>query len=354
MDFCGIKTTSRFFLAPLAGYTDAGFRALAVENGAALTYTEMVSAKGMCYGSPGTEALLYVTPAEKTVAVQLFGSDPEFMRRAASDRRLARFDIVDINMGCPVKKIFSSGDGSALMKDSALIEDVVRATVEGAKKPVTVKMRAGITVGETVAVKCAEAAVRGGAAAIAVHPRFREQMYGGSADHTVTAAVKEAVGVPVIASGDITDAESFLRINGLGGIRTRRRRRARRVERDFRPCAREIRRVRCRKTPPVDLAGGVAAESCGKQYETAFVPLRHGDAERKTRARGSGVGNDSRPDRRRRREISPPLTAADRRARLPVVMRGVRLSACRAVCGAEDLSVPRENRRDSAVENPVA
>ena len=81
MDFCGIKTTSRFFLAPLAGYTDAGFRALAVENGAALTYTEMVSAKGMCYGSPGTEALLYVTPAEKTVAVQLFGSDPEFMRR---------------------------------------------------------------------------------------------------------------------------------------------------------------------------------------------------------------------------------------------------------------------------------
>ena len=212
MDFCGIKTTSRFFLAPLAGYTDAGFRALAVENGAALTYTEMVSAKGMCYGSPGTEALLYVTPAEKTVAVQLFGSDPEFMRRAASDRRLARFDIVDINMGCPVKKIFSSGDGSALMKDSALIEDVVRATVEGAKKPVTVKMRAGITVGETVAVKCAEAAVRGGAAAIAVHPRYREQMYGGSADHTVTAAVKEAVGVPVIASGDITDAESFLRI----------------------------------------------------------------------------------------------------------------------------------------------
>lgn len=212
MDFCGIKTTLRFFLAPLAGYTDAGFRALAVENGAALTYTEMVSAKGMCYGSPGTEALLYVTPAEKTVAVQLFGSDPEFMRRAASDRRLARFDIVDINMGCPVKKIFSSGDGSALMKDSALIEDVVRATVEGAKKPVTVKMRAGITVGETVAVKCAEAAVRGGAAAIAVHPRYREQMYGGSADHTVTAAVKEAVGVPVIASGDITDAESFLRI----------------------------------------------------------------------------------------------------------------------------------------------
>lgn len=211
-DFCGTEVSSRFFLAPLAGYTDAGFRGIAADCGAAFTYTEMVSAKGMCYGSPGTDALLYVTAAEKSVAVQLFGSEPEFMRRAAADDRLQRFSVVDINMGCPVKKIFSNGDGSALMKDASLVEDVVRATAEGAGKPVTVKIRAGITVGETLAVKCAEAAVKGGASAIAVHPRYREQMYGGSADHSVTAAVKDAVGVHVIASGDITDAESFLRI----------------------------------------------------------------------------------------------------------------------------------------------
>lgn len=212
MEFCGAEITSRFFLAPLAGYTDAGFRALVAENGAAVTYTEMVSAKGMCYGSPGTDALLYTTATESNVAVQLFGSEPEFMRRAAADARIGKFAFVDINMGCPVKKIFSNGDGSALMKDPALIEDVVRATAEGARKPVTVKIRAGITEGETLAVKCAEAAVRGGAAAVAVHPRYREQMYGGIADHGITAAVKEAVGVPVVASGDITDAESFIRI----------------------------------------------------------------------------------------------------------------------------------------------
>lgn len=211
-DFCGIEVTSRFFIAPLAGYTDAGFRGIAADCGAALTYTEMVSAKGMCYGSPGTDSLLYVTEAEKNVAVQLFGSEPEFMRRAAADVRIGRFSVVDINMGCPVKKIFSNGDGSALMKDPVLVEEVVRATAEGAGKPVTVKIRAGIAAGEVLAVKCAEAAVRGGASAVAVHPRYREQMYGGSADHTVTAAVKEAVGVPVIASGDVTDAESFLRV----------------------------------------------------------------------------------------------------------------------------------------------
>lgn len=212
MNIGGVVLRSPVVLAPLAGFTDAGFRALAVEHGAGLTYTEMVSAKGLCYGGKGAEPLLRVTDGETPVAVQLFGSEPEFIYRAARDERLARFDIVDINMGCPVRKIVSNGEGSALMENPLLIEEVVRAASEGARRPVTVKIRAGVRQGENVAAECAEAAVKGGACAVAVHPRYREQMYGGSADHTITAEVKSAVNVPVIASGDITDAASFFRI----------------------------------------------------------------------------------------------------------------------------------------------
>lgn len=212
MKIGGVALRSPVALAPLAGFTDAGFRALAVEHGAGLTYTEMVSAKGLCYGGKGAEPLLCVTDGEIPAAVQLFGSEPEFVYRAARDERLARFDIIDINMGCPVRKIVSNGDGSALLENPALIEDIVRAAAEGARRPVTVKIRAGVRQGENVAVECAAAAVRGGACAVTVHPRYREQMYGGAADHSVTAEVKSAVDVPVIASGDITDAASFFRI----------------------------------------------------------------------------------------------------------------------------------------------
>lgn len=211
-DFCGQNLKSRIFLAPLAGFTDAGFRALCAENGAGLTYTEMVSAKGMCYGNPGTEALLYRDASDCDCAVQLFGSEPEFMFRAAGDARLSPFGIVDINMGCPVKKVFSNGDGSALMLRPELICDVVRAAAEGSGKPVTVKLRAGVRADTPLAAECALAAVRGGARAVTVHPRFREQMYGGRADHSLTAEVARAVDVPMVASGDITDGESFWRI----------------------------------------------------------------------------------------------------------------------------------------------
>lgn len=216
-DFCGIKAQSRIFLAPLAGFTDAGFRALCAEHGAGFTYTEMVSAKGLCYGNAGTEALLYRDGADTRTAVQIFGSEPEFIRRAAGDDRLSRFDIVDINMGCPVKKVFSNGDGSALMLRPDLVREVVRAAAEGSKKPVTVKIRSGIKEGDVLAVECARAAEDGGASAVAVHPRFREQMYSGSADHSVTAAVAAAVGVPVVASGDITDPASFWRVRRESG-----------------------------------------------------------------------------------------------------------------------------------------
>lgn len=213
-DFCGVKLRSRIFLAPLAGFSDAGFRAVAESFGAGLTYTEMVSAKGLCYLNPGTAALIY-RESDAPCAVQLFGSDPEFMKRAAADGRLKDFPIIDINMGCPVKKVFSNGDGSALMARPELIEQVVRATAEGSGRPVTVKLRAGIEEGHPCVRECALAAVRGGAHAVTVHPRYREQMYGGRADHAVTASVKEALAVPVVANGDITDAESYFEVRRI-------------------------------------------------------------------------------------------------------------------------------------------
>ena len=213
--FDTLNLKSCIFLAPLAGFSDAGFRALCMEHGAGLTYTEMVSAKGLCFGGRGTEPLLFTEPVCTPRAVQLFGCEPEFMKKAAADERLAGFDIVDINMGCPVKKVFSNGNGSALMAHPALIEDIVRATSEGCRRPVTVKIRAGIHQGEVLAVECALAAERGGAAAVTVHPRFREQMYAGIADHTVTVKVKEALTIPVIANGDISDAESYFAVRRM-------------------------------------------------------------------------------------------------------------------------------------------
>ena len=139
------------------------------------------------------------------------------MYKAAKDERLANFEIVDINMGCPVKKVFNNGDGSALMKNPDLICEVVQAVREGAKRPVTVKMRAGVESGKPNAVECALAAQKGGASAVCVHPRYREQFYSGVADHTITKAVKEALDIPVIANGDIVDLQSLERVRDITG-----------------------------------------------------------------------------------------------------------------------------------------
>lgn len=212
-----VQLESNIVFAPIAGFSEVGFRHMCAKYGAGLTYTELVSAKGLCYGNKGTQELLAREDFSSPCAVQLFGSDPEFMYKAAKDERLAKFEIVDINMGCPVKKVFNNGDGSALMKNPDLITEIVQAVKEGAKRPVTVKMRAGVDSGKPVAVECALAAQKGGASAVCVHPRYREQFYSGEADHSITKAVKEALDIPVIANGDIIDLRSLAGVRDLTG-----------------------------------------------------------------------------------------------------------------------------------------
>lgn len=212
-----VKLNSNVVFAPIAGFSEVGFRHLCAKYGAGLTYTELVSAKGLVFQNKGTEELIATTPIETPCAVQLFGSDPEFMYKAAADERLKKFDIIDINMGCPVRKVFGNGDGSALMKNPTLITEIVRAVKEGAKRPVTVKMRAGIEMGKPLAVECALAAQKGGADAVTVHPRYREQYYSGECDHAVTRDVKLALDIPVIANGDIVDAKSLEKVRLITG-----------------------------------------------------------------------------------------------------------------------------------------
>lgn len=212
-----VQLNNNVVFAPIAGFSEVGFRHLCAKYGAGLTYTELVSAKGLVYGNKGTEELLATTDIETPCAVQIFGSDPEFMYKAAKDERLGKFDIIDINMGCPVKKVFGNGDGSALMKDPALITEVVQAVKEGGSRPVTVKMRAGIEMGKPLAVECALAAQKGGASAVTVHARYREQYYSGECDHFITKAVKDALDIPVIANGDIVDRQSLDKVAAITG-----------------------------------------------------------------------------------------------------------------------------------------
>ena len=201
-----------FLLAPLAGITDGPFRRLCSEAGAALTYSEMVSAKGLWYNDKNTGKLLEILDGEGPAAYQLFGHEPEIMGFAARQLDTCQNVIFDINMGCPAPKIVKNGEGSALMKNPDLAHDVVSAAVKNTSKPVTVKIRAGWDAENINAVEVAHAVSAAGASAIAVHGRTREQYYSGRADWSVIAAVKKAVDIPVIGNGDVTDAASGLRM----------------------------------------------------------------------------------------------------------------------------------------------
>ena len=199
-----------FFLAPLAGITDAPTRRLCKEQGAALVFTEMVSGKGLWYGDKNTGKLLHIYEEEQPVGVQIFGHEPDVMAFTAREIDKLPCALIDINMGCPVPKIVKNGEGSALLKNPDLIYDVVSAVVKNTSKPVTVKIRIGWDDDSINCVEVAHAISAAGASAISVHGRTREQFYSGKADWSKIAAVKRAVDIPVAGNGDVVDAKSAM------------------------------------------------------------------------------------------------------------------------------------------------
>lgn len=216
-----ITIEGNLILAPMAGVTDLPFRLLCKEQGADFIYTEMVSAKGILYNNKNTESLLVVKEEERPVALQLFGADPVIMSEMAKRIEDKDFDVLDINMGCPVPKVVNNGEGSALMKDPRLAGEIIYKISRAIKKPVTVKIRKGFHALDANAVEMAKIAEESGAAAVAVHGRTREQYYSGKADWDIIKQVKEAVKIPVIGNGDIftpQDAKEILNYTGCDGI----------------------------------------------------------------------------------------------------------------------------------------
>ena len=216
------------FLAPMAGFSDRAMRRICADMGAEYSVTEMISAKAVTFGDKKTYTLANIRPDEGSVALQIFGSEPEIMGRAAHILSTRDFGegytspcAIDINMGCPVHKIFSNGEGSALMRDPELIYRITKAVKENTDLPVTVKHRTGVDEKSLNAVECAMAAESGGASLITVHGRTRVQMYSGTVNREIIKNVKQSVHIPVIANGDIlsgADAVSMLRDTGADGV----------------------------------------------------------------------------------------------------------------------------------------
>ncbi len=216
-----VTLDNRVILAPMAGVTDLPFRLLCREQGAGLICMEMVSAKAIFYNNKNTEELMEIHPDERPVSLQLFGSDPDIISEMAKKIEERPFDILDLNMGCPVPKVVNNHEGSALMKEPKLVEEILTKLVKAIHKPVTVKIRKGFDEDHVNAVEIAKIAESCGVAAIAVHGRTRQQYYSGKADWDIIAAVKDAVKIPVIGNGDVDGpdaAAALLAQTGCDGV----------------------------------------------------------------------------------------------------------------------------------------
>ena len=221
LTICNVPLENNVILAPMAGVTDLPFRLLCREMGAGLVCMEMVSAKAIYYNNKNTEELLTIHPGEMPASLQLFGSDPEIVADMAARIEERPFSVLDFNMGCPVPKVVNNGEGSALMKNPKLAEELLTKLVKAVKKPVTVKIRKGFDENSVNAVEIAKIAESCGVAAIAVHGRTRAQYYSGKADWEIIRRVKQAVKIPVIGNGDVDSpqaAKALLETTGCDGV----------------------------------------------------------------------------------------------------------------------------------------
>ncbi|MEG0855529.1 MAG: tRNA dihydrouridine synthase DusB [Terrisporobacter sp.] len=207
MKIGNVELNNEVFLSPMAGVTDLPFRLICKEKGCGMLYTEMINAKALCYDDENTKKMLKIEDEEHPIAVQIFGSEPEFMGKAAKIMNSYPNEILDINMGCPAPKVIKNGDGSALMRNPRLTAEVLSAVVENSNKPVTLKIRKGWDDDSVNAVEIAKIAQECGISALAIHGRTREQFYSGKADWDIIAEIKQAIDIPVIGNGDVFEVE---------------------------------------------------------------------------------------------------------------------------------------------------